>query len=180
MQSVAHANIQITQLTPQIVRAYSHQIIEALDQIPQTDPHSLEQLLCERKADKILRAKWKHSYIALDSDGTFAGVIIGYERDKEDNTYYPMRSIYLSSLAISKKYQQKGLGKRLIQYWVQKAFEVGFIELSGPVELRVQTNRASWNEHVQRLYESCGFSEVGQKEYANRVDSIYRLTAHDA
>lgn len=129
----------------------------------------------ERKGERILHAKWNHSLIALDDEGNYAGVIIGYEREAEGNQQYPVNSIYLSDLAVAKKHQGKGWGKMLVGKWLELSEQRGFLKLTGKLAFSVQTNSAAWNAHVQRLYEGFGFRKVAEKNYDNRVDNVYSL-----
>lgn len=167
-------NFQAIPFTPDLAEKYHVEICDALDQIPEVEPHTLEQLLMEHKGDRIFHKKWEHSFILLDGD-QFVGIAIGYEREAEDNDQYPQPSIYMNDLAISENYQQQGLGKLLIKLWLEKNTETGFLELDGRLRFSVQTNSAEWNSHVQRLYESFGFIKIAEKEYDNRTDNIYVL-----
>lgn len=166
----------IVSLSFERAQEFGNKIVKALDQIPQTEPHSLETLLSTHKDGRVFYAKWEHSYLALDSNDQFAGVIIGYERKHEDNDLYPTNTLYISSLAVAQQYQRQGLAKQLLTHWIECGMKTGFIALTGPLEFRAQTNSALWNIHVQKLYESVGFTKVGQKEYPNRIDEVYCYT----
>ena len=165
---------QVTPLTPSLVRKYTTDICESLDQIPGVDPHTEKQLLQEQSGDRVLYKKWDHSFILLDGE-KFVGIIIGYERKAEANDQYPHNSIYLSDLAVSKDYQRRGIGKSLVEVWLNKNKMVGFLELNGQLRFSVQTNLADWNQHVQNLYESFGFEKIAEKAYGNRTDNVYLL-----
>lgn len=168
-------NFQIYQLTKELAEKYAADIIEALDQIPEVDKHSKEQLLSDTKGERLLYSKWQHSIIALSEEDKFAGVVIGYERKNEANEQYPVNSIYLNDFAVAKDFQKQGLGKILVEIWLTYNSELGFIDLSGPLFFSVQTNSAEWNRHVQRLYEGYGFQKISRKKYENREDNVYLL-----
>ena len=169
------ADFEIYPLTKELAEKYAQDIIETLDLIPEVANHTKEGLLSEKKGDRILHAKWEHSIIALTKEKQFAGVIIGYEREKEGNEQYPENCIYLNSIAVSSNYQKHGLGKELTKTWIRWNSTQGFLELTGPTRFAVQTNSADWNTHVQRLYESCDFVKTAEKQYDNRTDTVYTL-----
>jgi ribosomal protein S18 acetylase RimI-like enzyme len=166
---------KIYPLTRALADKYALPIISSLNQIPLTDTHSKEKLLSDIKGERKLYAKWDHSLIALTEANIFAGVIIGYERKKEQNSLYDKNCIYLNDFAVSSDFQKKGLGKALTNTWIEDTQNKGFMKLDGKLRLAVQTNKAKWNSHVQRLYESSGFKKIGEKGYENRTDNVYFL-----
>jgi ribosomal protein S18 acetylase RimI-like enzyme len=135
-------------------------------------------LLQEKKGERILHKKWEHSFILLDGEN-FVGIIVGYERDAEGNNQYPYNTIYLNDLAVSAEYQKRGLGKFLVHRWLDENTRIGFLELEGELRFSVQTNSASSNAHVQKLYESFGFKKIAEKVYDNRVDTVYLLEVEE-
>ncbi len=165
----------LTPLSEKLAEKYAKDIILSLDQIPLTDTHTAEKILSEKKGERVLYAKWEHSVIALDNKSNFAGVIIGYERVSEGNEQYPSNSIYLNDLAVSTQYQKRGLGKFLVQEWIAFNKQVGFKKLHGDLRFSVQTNKAEWNNHVQKLYEAVGFKKIAEKKYDNRTDNVYSV-----
>jgi len=174
-ENASEYNFKIYQLTKNLAEKYLEDIISALDLIPEVDPHTPEDVLSENSRGRILHAKWDHSLIVLTTDGAFAGLLIGYERESEENEQYPSHSIYISGLAVSKNFQGKGLGKFILQIWIDQCKEKGFLELNGKLRLSVQTNKEDWNRHVQKLYESFGFKKIAEKQYGNRIDNVYSL-----
>lgn len=164
----------IQQLSPELVKKYEGPICDALNQIPEVEPHTPEYLLMEKKGDRELHEKWEHSLIMLDGD-KFVGIAIGYEREAENNNEYPYPSIYMNDLAVAKDYQRMGLGNKLVQTWLDKNRKIGFLDLDGKIRFSTQTNSAKWNSHVQKIYESFGFRKTAEKKYDNRVDNVYTL-----
>lgn len=176
MHKIASLNeFSLFVLTKDLAIKFAHDIVVVLDQIPLVDKHTEEQILEEKKFGRVLHGKWEHSLIALDHENHFAGVIIGYERASEENEQYPQNSIYLNSLAVSGHYQKRGLGKFLLNEWLDYNKKIGFKYLKGNVVFTVQTNKAEWNRHIQHLYESFGFTKISEKSYDNRSDNVYRL-----
>lgn len=168
-------SMRVAALSPNLVKVYSREIIESLDQIPLTNSHSLTGLLAMEKPERPFLEKWRHSLIALDEQDRYIGIAIGYERASEENELYPAHSIYLNDFAIHPEFQRQGLGKKLLLEFLAHNRRVGFLVLTGDVAFSVQTNAAAFNTHVQRLYESVGFKSIAQKVYDNRVDLVYWL-----
>lgn len=167
---------KIIPLTKELAKKYADDICIALDQIPLVEPHTYEQLMAESKGERIFGKKWDHSLIALAGDD-FAGIITGYERKLEDNEQYPYNSIYANDFAVAEQHQKKGLGKFLVETWLDYNKSIGFLELDGDLKFSLQTNSAAWNKHVQELYESFGFKKIATKTYDNRTDNVYFLKA---
>ena len=176
MNNVAsYKEFEIYPLNPTLAKKHMPDILSALDLIPKVDNHSEDDILLEKSGERIFHAKWEHSCIALTSNGDFAGIVIGYEREREGNAQYPDNSIYISGFAISSTYQKKGLGKFLIKTWLEYNEKKDFLEINGTLKFTVQTNNAEWNNHVQKLYESFGFRKTSEKNYGNRTDNVYSL-----
>ncbi|MEK7572214.1 MAG: GNAT family N-acetyltransferase [Patescibacteria group bacterium] len=162
-------------LTEALARRYAEDICASQDQIPLVEKHTLDQLLAVSNDKRVFHKKWDHSLIALTTTGAYAGIIIGYEREKENNERYPYNSIYVGSFAVAQKHQKKGLGKALLQAWLGYNKQKGFLALDGKLRFSLQTNSAAWNKHIQALYESFGFKKIATKTYDNRVDNVYFL-----
>lgn len=171
----SYHEFHLERLTKMLAEKYAEDIVTALDQIPMTDSHTKDKLLADKKGDRILYAKWEHSLIALDDKNSFAGIIVGYERKSEGNEQYPYNSIYLNDLAVGVNFQKRGLGRVLVNEWLKFNKKVGFKELDGSLRFSIQTNKADWNLHVQKLYESVGFKKIAEKAYDNRIDNVYFL-----
>lgn len=163
-------------LTPEIAQKYMFEICQSLDQIPSVEKHDAQLILSLKKGDRNLWKKWQHSCIALTRDGQYVGIIIGYERESEENEQYPVSSMYLSDLAVASQFQRKGLGKLLVKVWLEYNRTVGFLHLTGDLVFSVQTNSDISNAHVQKLYESFGFQKISTKTYDNRKDIVYFKT----
>jgi ribosomal protein S18 acetylase RimI-like enzyme len=166
---------RIFKLTAELAEVYAAQIVEALDLIPLVATHTPEVILATREDTSEFHAKWEHSLVALDEHGEFVGVIMGYEREAEGNEQYPQASIYMSDFAVAKSHQKQGLGKWMVDSWLDYNTKLGFRKLNGSLQFSVQTNSAVWNRHVQALYESFGFTKRSTKNYPNRNDIVYEL-----
>ncbi len=130
--------------------------------------------MLKKKEGRIFYGKWNHSLILLDKQ-KIIGVIIGYERESENNEQYPENTIYISELGIYKPYQKKGLGRKLLQTFLKYNQQAGFKHLKGILNFSVQTNSAQFNQHVVNIYKSLGFKKRALKEYSNQVYVILGL-----
>ena len=70
--------------------------------------------------------------------------------------------------AVKKEYQNKGIGRKLLEMCLKYNQEVGFLHLKGDFNFSIQTNAAPWNNHVVRLFVSVGFRKRATKFYSNR------------
>lgn len=129
-------------------------------------------MLAKSKDNSFFYEKWQHSLIALKGTD-FVGVAIGSERKAEPDNHRPHDSIYVHGFAVVPEYQKQGLGKFLMQKWIDYNLAQGMLVLNSPLRLTLQTNSADWNIHVRRLYEQLGFKKIDLKPYDNRVDIVY-------
>ncbi len=148
-------------------------LIQLANLIPLVD-YSKDMILRETKGSTKLYGKWEHSLAVYDNNEIIA-FLIAYEREAEDNDQYPVNSLYINELAVNNKYQKKGIGTQLLKIFIDVSKREGFKYLNGPLIIRVQTNSATSNLHVQKLYENLDFKKVSHKEYTNRTDNIYQL-----
>lgn len=166
-------NIEILKLDKETAEKYIERLLDLESLIPMVEV-SPEKLLAESKGDRIMYSKWKHSLYA-QSNGELIGFLMAYERKSEDNDQYPLNSLYLNTIVVSKTFQGKGLGHKLVHTLIDNFRESGFLELKGEKRISVQTNNAEFNKNVQSFYESFGFRKISEKEYDNRTDNVYVL-----
>lgn len=114
------------------------------------------------------------AFVIVDKEKPIA-IMIGYEREAENNDQYPQNTIYISELAVDEKYQRQGLAKQLLKAFLDEGEERGLLHLQGEVSSSVQTNSADWNNHVINLYKSFGFVNRATKTYDNRTDVVLGL-----
>ncbi len=150
---------------------YAKTIARLADQIPLVN-YSKKEILAESKGERIFHGKWEHSLVVFDGDMPIA-VIIGYEREGEDNNQYPENSLYISELAVDENYQKQGIARALLRKFLERNKK--FLHLDGRMIYSVQTNFADWNNHVRKLYESFGFRQIATKKYDNHKDVVLRL-----
>lgn len=111
----------------------------------------------------------------LDHEETLViGLIIGYERDGDGSEKYPLPSVYISELAINPQYQKQGLGRFLIEKFIEHNSKLGMRQfLDSELSFTIQTNSdEALNSHVINLYQSFGFKARATKVYENRIDLI--------
>jgi ribosomal protein S18 acetylase RimI-like enzyme len=166
-------DINIVNLDKKLAIKYLKEILELLNLIPMVT-YVEQDIFAEKKGNRKMLGKWNHSLVAFDKDN-LTGIIIGYEREAEQNDQYPSNTIYISELAVKSNYQNKGIGSKLLKKFIEHNKNKGLIYLKGNVNFSVQTNSAEWNKKVVELYENAGFIVEGIKSYENRVDNIMRL-----
>lgn len=165
--------MEIQILTRELAEKYLDELFELEKQIPGVEHHKVK-LLADEKEGRIFYGKWEHSLIMFDNSKPI-GMVMAYERNSENNDQYPQNTLYINTIAISKNYQNQGLGKQLINKLIENVRHSGFKYLDGEVNFSVQTNSAEFNKPVQQFYENLGFMKVAEKKYDNRLDNIYRL-----
>mgnify|MGYP001609452364 FL=1 len=169
----AVSGYQVSQLTKELAERYIQKILALVNLIPLIH-HTAEEVLADKKMERILYAKWDHSLVIFDKD-TPMGVLIAYERASENNDQYPYNSININELVIGPTYRNQGLGKNLLSFFFNWSSQVGMVKLDGKLRYSIQTNSDPSNLYVQKLYESFGFKKRTTKTYVNRIDYIYGL-----
>jgi len=155
---------------------YVDTLTALVSQIPLVQ-YTQEEILAEKKSEgeRIFYGKWEHSLVLFDQNKPIA-VVIAYERKAERNSQYPQNTIYLSELAVDKKYQGKGVARKILEIFFEMNRIVGLLYLDGETNFSVQTNFADWNAYVQDLYKSFGFVQRAEKVYPNRTDVVLGWT----
>jgi len=163
--------MQLAPLTFEFAQKYLTDLVNLAHQIPETNL-STDTVLAQQKEARIFHGKWQRSLALLD-DETLVGYIMGYERASEHNPQYPMATIYISELAIRSDYRGQGLGKKLIQAFLDHNSKLGMLVFpETPINFSLQTNSAEFNQPVRDLYAKFGFKLRTTKIYPNRVDVV--------
>ena len=160
MQKVSQINnFPVFLLDKEAAQKYQQQITDIWNLIPLSN-HGIEDILKEESGGKPYIGKWQHSLVVLSEDEKdVVAFIVGYERQAEDNEQYPKDSLHLKSISVSTDYQKQGVGRKLVDIWLDYNQKLGYQDLGGDFIFSVQTNSADWNEHVQKFYESFGFQK---------------------
>lgn len=162
-------------LTKELAKKFQREITQIWNLVPLAN-HKISDILQEEKNGKHYLGKWKHSLIMLSPDKVEVyGFIVGHERRAESNDVYSTDSLHLKSLSISQKYQKQGLGRKLLETWLNYSRQLGYLHLSGKFVFSAQTNGAAWNAHVQNFYQEFGFVKTGSKKYQNKIDNVFLL-----
>jgi ribosomal protein S18 acetylase RimI-like enzyme len=160
-------------LEKEIAQEHASALAEIIDQIqiPFIEHYSEREVLAESKQERKFYGKWEHSLVVFDQETPIAA-IIGYEREAEKNEQYPENTLYISELAVHREYQRRGVGRRLLRIFLDYNAEKGFIYLAGDLNFSIQANSAEWNEYVQNLYKSFGFTERATKQYEDGANQL--------
>lgn len=158
-------------LDKETAEKYKNEILSLLQLIPKSD-YKIYDIVREKKEERVFYGKWKHSLILFDKDKVI-GVLIAYEREKEENNLYSENSFYINETAVHKDYQGYGIGKYLIGYFLENTKD--FICLSGEKIFKIQTEDSIENIKVINFYKSFGFSETGKKKYPEKYDLVMEL-----
>jgi GNAT superfamily N-acetyltransferase len=161
----------VCQLAKEVAMLNATKLTKLVDSIPLVD-YTEADVLADSKPGRSFLGKWEHSLVVFDSEEPVA-VIMGYEREAENNDLYPANCLYISELAVAANYQRQGLAGKLVAIFLDYNKALNY--LSGPLVYAIQTNSADWNQHVIRLYKSFGFEQVGTKVYENRTDVVLRF-----
>jgi ribosomal protein S18 acetylase RimI-like enzyme len=169
-------NFSTKPLTADLANKYINQITKLANDIPKVS-YSPEEILAVAKDGRLMLAKWQHSVVIVENEEVIA-FIIGYERKAEYNDQYPENTIYISELCVNKKYRRKGLAKQILADYFKFNNKIGFLKLSGRLNYSLQTNSATSNGFVIKLYESFGFTTRAKKEYHNRTDLVMGVASN--
>lgn len=165
---------KVVSLDKDFAKLYLASLVLLFNQIPKV-LYLPEDILSERKGERLFYEKWSHGIALLDGS-QLIGALLAYEREGEKNEQYPENTLYISEFAILDSYQKKGLGKKLLQVFLENNRKKGFLFLQGSFTISVQTNSGNFNGHVVRLYESLGFTFRAYKQYENRKDIVLGLS----
>lgn len=164
-------NCNIKLLTKEFCLKNIEKILEIIKLIPDVE-YKKEDILAEKKGDRILYGKWEHSLVLLDEKNV-VGVLIAYEREKEKDGLYNEPCFYINEVAISRKYKGKGLGKTLLQFFIEKTNKYSY--LNGNIRIRIQTTNSEKNKKVIELYKEVGFKKIGLKHYPLKEDIVLEI-----
>lgn len=162
---------EVYKLTRELCLEKKEEILKLLNLIPNSH-YKIEDIIADKKGERYLYGKWEYSLLLL-KEQEVVGVIIGYERAKENEGIYSENCFYINEVAISQKYRGKNLGKELLKYFLHKIRNYKF--LNGKLRVRIQTEKSEKNSKVINLYKSIGFKEIGIKEYPLKRDIVMEI-----
>lgn len=162
---------QIVKLDKKLCAENIEDILDLLREIPDSD-YEIEDILIEKKRERILYGKWEYSLAVLDNK-KIIGILIGYEREKEKSGIYSNNCFYINEVAVSKKYRGQELGKSLLKLFIEQITEYKY--LTGNLIIRIQTKNSLDNKKVIELYQSIGVKKIGIKRYQNKEDIVLEI-----
>lgn len=166
-----YKNFTVERLTKSLCEKKIIDILEILKLIPNSN-YKKENILVEKKEDRILFGKWEYSLLLLNKD-EIVGVLIAYKREKEKSGLYLENYFYINEIAISRKYKGQGLREYLLKYFIDGITEYKYLD--GKIKFRIQTTNSKENRKVIELYERVGFKKIGIKKYLNKEDSVMEI-----
>lgn len=104
-----------------------------------------EQFLAELKSGNRV------TYIYKDGDEFIGEISLVKEMNDSDYTI-PNQRVYVSRLIVKKEYRRQGIGKKLVDFIIDKEKELGYSEMSIGVDLD--------NYPALKLYIDSGFDKV--------------------
>ncbi len=136
----------------------------------------VQALFAEMATREDTQYSYLNSRIALDPDGNPVGVCISYDGADLDRLRQPFLDVavprfglegpvadetdagevYLDTLYVIPQARKRGIGRMLIEDAAKKAAGIG-----KPLGLLVDND----NLRAQRLYKSCGFKDVGPRDF---------------
>lgn len=164
-------NFKVEQLSKKVCLERRDELLELLKTIPNSH-YKIDDIVAEKKGDRVLYGKWEYSLIVLDKEN-IVGVLIAYERKKEEEGIYQENCFYINEIVVSKKYKGQGIGKALLEIFIEKTEEYKYLD--GKVKIRIQTTNSEENKKVIELYERVGFRKVGIKKYQLKEDVVLEI-----
>lgn len=164
--SAKEERIQIDKLSSQYCQEHSDELLKLVNIIPFIH-WGCKELLSQE--EDYYGNKWNYSYVIKNSNNVIIGVLIAYFRIADSKHIFD--SLYLHKFAILPEYQNMGIGTEALKYFIKKTF----VEIPWLLNISVQTNDNSGNEHVIRFYENNGFKAMYNIQYPNKTDVLLLL-----
>lgn len=162
---------EIHKLTKELCLNKKEEILGLLKLIPNSH-YKIEDIMADKKGERYFYGKWEYSLILMKGEEV-VGVVIGYERARENEGSYNENCFYINEIAISQRYRGRGLGREFLKYFIESLGKYKYLD--GEVKIRIQTEKSETNKKVIELYKSVGFKEVGIKEYPLKKDIIMEI-----
>lgn len=153
----------VKQLTQKLCIKYKQEILDIINIIPYIH-WTAEDLFSNR--EDLYKRKWNYSYIVFDREDNIIGVLIAYFRISDEKHIFD--SLYIHRLAIVSEYQHRGIGTKLLNYFINKSF----MEIPWLLNISVQTNNNLGNSNVISFYHKIGFRDMYNIYYQNKTDIL--------
>ena len=123
--------------------------------------------------EDFYRNKWNYSYVILDRKNKIIGVLISYFRISDEKHIFD--SLYLHRFAIAPEFQNMGIGKEVLRYFITTSYQ----SIPWLLNISVQTNDSPDNEYVIKFYNNLGFRKMYRIPYPNKVDWLMLIEKHN-
>lgn len=111
-------------------------------------------------------------FIIEDNESIIGEITANYKSHQLETETIPNRRVYLEAFRVDKKYQEQGLGQRLINYCIDYLTNIGYTEFTIGVE--------DDNEIAKHIYFKLGFNYAIDKGHGDEFDSCeYTLYLKD-
>lgn len=133
-------------------------------------PHLKDDSKTLFKERNPLYSKWIHSFCVINEKNVIIGILLAYYREKDE--IHPFDSLYIHRLAVRKQYQNQGIGKKMLNYflyqnlYLKKEFKL----------ISIQTNKENNNQYVIDFYNKTGFRDVKLIEYSDKLDILMAIS----
>lgn len=111
-------------------------------------------------------SKWEHSVGVFNANDEIIGVLLAYYRKKDDR--HDFNSLYIHRLAVKKEYQKRGIGTKLVTFFLRTNFDSN----SSLDLISIQTNKEPQNQHVIDFYRDIGFENRYLIQYPDKLDIL--------
>lgn len=166
-----------------VVTAVGIEIIETIGSV-----EAVAEMFADLARLDDTQYSWRNTLVAVAPDGTPCGVCIAYDgaglHAMREHFFHAVSSrfgldmtdiadetdpseVYLDTLAVKPKYRRHGVARALIAAAADRAAAIG-----KPLGLLVDKD----NDRARRLYESCGFTFVGERPFAYTLMDHLQIT----
>lgn len=165
-ESMKAGKIQVEKLTTLYCTNHSNELLKLINIIPYIH-WNINDLLSQK--EDYYQNKWNYSYVIKNSENKIIGVIIAYFR-LADNVHI-FDSLYIHRFAISPEYQNIGIGKEVLKYFIYKSFK----EIPWLLNITIQANNDDKNASIVKFYKNNGFKYMYNIPYENKTDVLLLL-----
>ena len=96
------------------------------------------------------------------------GVLIAYERAREESGLYNENCFYINEVAVLSEYKGQNIGKSLLKIFIENVERYNYLD--GELKIRIQTTNSDKNKKVIELYKSVGFKKKENKKKKSSLD----------
>lgn len=162
---------KVVRLNKELCEKKLEEILNLLKLIPESN-YKKEDILSEKKGERVLLGKWEYSLLVLDREKVI-GVLIAYERAREENGLYNENCFYINEVAVLSEYKGQKIGKSLLKIFIENVEKYNYLD--GELKIRIQTTNSDKNKKVIDLYKSVGFKKIGIKTYPSKEDIVLEI-----